>query len=261
MNSENFVSALQVKKPYQANLADKEILKDSTNFRVFDVTNGSARASYFHNSLSGYHAAKLKRYDELFDFHIAKNNINVLNMLNTKYIIAEEEGQIFPFTNTDANGNAWFVEELKKVSTADEAIVALDSLNTKRKAIIEAFDLSDALNTRTFNVDSSSVINLKKYKPNYIKYESSNTHEGFAVFSEVYYKNGWNAYIDGELQPHLRVNYVLRGMLIPSGDHILEFKFEPKVVQRGSSIALFSTILFVLLFIAGILYMLKKRQV
>ena len=258
VNSDNFVSALQVKKPYQANPADKEILKDSSNFRVFDITDGSARASYFHNSLSGYHAAKLKRYDELFDFHIVQNNINVLNMLNTKYIIAEEEGQIFPFTNTDANGNAWFVETLKRVKTADEAIRALDSLDTKREAIIEESDLDHDL-VNQFKVTPASRITLKTYTPNYLKYESDNENQGFAVFSEIYYKDGWNAYIDGKLQPHQRVNYVLRGLLVPAGKHTVEFKFEPKVIQTGSSIALFSSILFGLLLIGGILYMLKKR--
>src|SRR5690606_19910303 len=118
VNEENFVSAKQVNKPYQANAADLEIMKDTTHYRVFDLTSGAARASYFHNSLGGYHAAKLGRYNELFEYHIMKNNINVLNMLNAKYIIADDEkGNIFPYQNDDANGNAWFVSELNKVNT------------------------------------------------------------------------------------------------------------------------------------------------
>ncbi|MDX1278758.1 YfhO family protein [Oceanihabitans sediminis] len=256
VNNDNFVSALQVKKPYQPNQADLEIQKDTSHFRVFDITDPTARASYFHNSISGYHAAKLKRYDELFDFHITKNNMNVLNMLNAKYIIAEEEGQIFPFTNTDANGNAWFVSELKEVATANEEIIALDSLNTKTKAV---FLTTEAITNKNFRVDSTANILLQEFKPNYLKYQSNNTNKGFAVFSEIYYANGWNAYIDGNLEKHYRVNYVLRGMEVPAGKHTIEFKFEPKVIQTGSSIALASSILLGLLLLGGVYFKIKKK--
>ena len=119
VNNDNFVSALKVDKPYQPNSADKEILKDKGHFRVMDMSSEGqrmpAKAAYFHNSLMGYSAAKLGRVNELLDFHVYKNNMNVLNMLNTKYIIAEDQGQIFPYTNTEANGNAWFVSKLKVV--------------------------------------------------------------------------------------------------------------------------------------------------
>jgi len=265
VNNDNFVSAVQVKKPYQANQADLEILKDKTHFRVFDVTDGAARASYFHNSLGGYHAAKLKRYDELFDFHIAANNMNVLNMLNTKYIIAQEEGQIFPFTNTDANGNAWFIEKLQEVKTANHEIRALDSLNTRKAAIYtkeksEGITKNKPASYTSYTVDSIATISLQEYKPNYLKYQSSNANDGFAVFSEIYYGDGWNAYIDGEKVSHIRVNYVLRGMSIPAGNHSIEYKFEPKVIQTGSSIALASSILLAILLLSGIFYMFKKRE-
>ena len=257
VNNDNFISALQVKKPYQANKADLEILKDTTHFRVFDITDGTARASYFHNSLGGYHAAKLKRYNELFDFHISRNNMNVLNMLNTKYIIAEEEGDIFPFTNTDANGNAWFVEELEEVQTANQEIKALDSLNTARKAVY--LKTQNIAANNEFQVDSLANITLKEYKPNYIKYESNNENPGFAVFSEVYYNKGWNAYINGNLEKHYQVDYVLRGMEVPAGKNTIEFKFEPVVIQTGSSIALASSILFGLILL-GALYFLRKKK-
>ncbi|WP_452233041.1 YfhO family protein [Lacinutrix sp. MEBiC02595] len=257
VNNDNFVSALQVKKPYQANKADVEILKDTTHFRVFDITDGTARASYFHNSLGGYHAAKLKRYNELFDFHIARNNMNVLNMLNTKYIIAEEEGEIFPFTNTDANGNAWFVEELEEMQTANQEIKALDSLNTSRKAVYLKTEAIKA--NKGFKVDSLANITLKEYKPNYIKYQSNNTNPGFAVFSEVYYGKGWNAYINGNLEDHYQVDYVLRGMEVPVGKNTIEFKFEPQVIQTGSSIALASSILFGLILLGGLFFKFKKE--
>ncbi|WP_055444971.1 YfhO family protein [Lacinutrix himadriensis] len=257
VNNDNFVSAIQVKKPYQANKADLEILKDTTHFRVFDITDGTARASYFHNSLGGYHAAKLKRYNELFDFHIARNNMNVLNMLNTKYIIAEEEGEIFPFTNTDANGNAWFVEELEEVQTANQEIIALDSLNTSKKAVY--LKTQNITANKEFRVDSLASITLKEYKPNYIKYQANNSNPGFGVFSEVYYGKGWNAYINGELKDHYQVDYVLRGMEVPKGKNTIEFKFEPQVIQTGSSIALASSILFGLILLGGLYFGIKKK--
>ncbi|WCO00367.1 YfhO family protein [Psychroserpens ponticola] len=259
VNTDNFVSAIKVNKPYKANAADLEILKDKGHFRVLDLSaEGSrapARAAYFHNSLSGYHAAKLKRFNELYDFHIARNNMNVLNMLNTKYIIAEEEGQVFPYTNEDANGNAWFISDLEKVNSANVEIQMLDSLNTAIKAITT----SEVLNTKQFSVDSTANIKLTEYKPNYLKYSSTNAKDGFAVFSEMYYGKGWQAYLDGNEVSHQRVDYVLRGLEVPLGEHQIEFKFEPQVVKTGSCIALASSILFGLLLLGGLYMEFKKK--
>nr|WP_321235497.1 YfhO family protein [uncultured Psychroserpens sp.] len=268
VNTDNFVSGIKVQKPYQANAADKEIMQDDGHFRVWDIsTEGSrapAKAAYFHNSLNGYHAAKLKRFDELFDFHISKNNMNVLNMLNTKYIIAEEQGQVFPFVNEDANGNAWFVSKLRGVDSANDAIVALDSLNTLKEAIYEKRDRSkvkaNAEKDNEYVVDSTSRITLTDYKPNYLKYTSTNNSDGFAVFSEMYYGNGWQATIDGNNIPIERVNYALRGLQVPAGTHDIEFKFEPKVVQTGSMISLVSAIVFGLLLASGIWFGFKKKE-
>ena len=260
VNTENFVSAIQVNKPYQANAADKEIMQDDGHFRVLDISSeGSrmpAKAAYFHNSLSGYHAAKLKRYDELYDFHISRNNMNVLNMLNTKYFIAEEDGQTFPYVNEDANGNAWFVSELEKKESANTEIKALDSLQTYRKAVTTSTELT----SNTFVVDSTSRIALVEFRPNFLNYESNNTNDGLAVFSEIYYGAGWQAYIDGKEVPHYRVNYALRGLQIPAGKHEIEFKFEPQVVQTGSMISLGSSILFGLLLLGGIWFGFKKKE-
>lgn len=256
VNNENFVSSLQVSKPYQANAADLEIMKDDGHFRVFDVTSSGARASYFHNSLSGYHAAKLGRYNELFDFYLTKNNMNVLNMLNTKYIIADDDkGNVFPYENEDANGNAWFISSLEKVSSANEEMRALDSLDTKIYAVT-----TQEIPTRNFVNDSSATIIISEYKPNYLKYDSNNRHDGFAIFSEIYYADGWNAYIDGKLQPHYRVDYVLRGMPIPKGNHTIEFKFEPQVIKTGSTIALASSVLFVLLILGGLVFLRRQES-
>lgn len=264
VNNDNFESAVRVDKPYQPNTADKEILKDKGHFRVLDRSNEGqsrpGRAAYFHNSLFGYHAAKLGRYDELMEFHIYNMNINVLNMLNTKYIIAEEQGQIFPYTNPDANGNAWFVSELEQLSDANAEIKVLDSLDTKTKAVTTMTDFSSQPEVMNFKVDSTASIQLKAHKPNYLKYESSNTNKGFAVFSEIYYKDGWNAYIDGKLVPHQRVNYVLRGLAVPEGNHIIEFKFEPEVVETGSNIALASSAVYVILLLLALFYIFKGKK-
>ena len=181
--------------------------------------------------------------------------MNVINMLNTKYIIAEEEGQVFPYVNDDANGNAWFVEEIENKQTANAEILALDSLNTKIKAITT----EDRLSSKQFQVDSIASISLKDYKPNYLKYKSVNPNDGFAVFSEMYYSHGWNASIDGTEVPIYRVNYALRGLEIPAGTHEIVFKFEPEVVKTGGTIALASSIIFGILLL-GALFMELKRQ-
>jgi hypothetical protein len=194
------------------------------------------------------------------EFHIYNNNMNVLNMLNTKYIIAEDQGQIFPYDNPDANGNAWFVSELEELPSANEEIKALDSLDTKHRAVTTMSEFSSHPEVLKFKVDSTASIELKEFKPNYLKYESNNVNDGFAVFSEIYYKDGWNAYIDGELKPHIRVNYVLRGMEIPAGKHTIEFKFEPKVIETGSKIALASSAVFGVLLLLGVFFQFKKKK-
>lgn len=261
VNNQDFVSKLQMERPYQANKADLEILKDKSNYRVYDLTSGGAKTSYFHNALGGYHAAKPKRYQDLYEFYISKNNINVLSMLNAKYIIGQgEDGRPFPFVNNDANGNAWFVENTKKVSSADAEILALDTLNTKKTAIYsEGFTAKTNL-PKAFIVDSLALIKTLDYKPNYIKYQSNNNNNGFVVFSEMYYGSGWNAYIDGVLKPHIKVNYALRGLEVPKGKHIIEFKFEPEVVKSGSTIALASSILLGLLVLGGLIYGVKSMN-
>ncbi|MGJ8594034.1 MAG: YfhO family protein [Aquaticitalea sp.] len=257
VNNDNFVSSIQVNNPYQPNEADVEIMKDEGHFRVFDLASREpGKAAYYHNSLSGYSAATLERYDEVFDFYIASNNINVLNMLNTKYIIADDDkGAIFPYENTDANGNAWFVNKVEKLNSANEEIKALDSLNMVIKAVT-----TQEISTKNYASDSTSTISVLEYKPNYLKYQSNNENDGFAVFSEVYYGNGWKAFIDGKEVPHYRVNYILRGMEIPKGEHTIEFKFDPEVVKTGSTIALASSVIFGLLVLGGLVFLRKQES-
>jgi len=262
VNEEDFVSKREIEKPFQASIIDKEILKDKSHYRVINwVVNpmNDGSTSYFHNSIGGYHAAKPRRYQELFDYQIAKNNIEVWNMLHTKYIIyPDNEGEARLQQNMETNGNAWFVNEVVFVETADEEIMGLDSLKTKEKAIINASFKTD-LNNSIFKKDSLDMIKLVSYQPNEIKYESKTSDEQLAVFSEMYYKKGWNAYLDGTLVPHVRANYVLRAMTVPSGEHEIIFKFEPAVIKKGNTVTLIS---FALLFLIPIswFFMDKKNR-
>ena len=255
VNNDNFVSALKVDRPYQASPIDKELLKDTSNYRVFDSSDNSTKSSYFHNSIGGYHAAKLRRFNALQEFHIYKNNFEVLNMLNTKYIIYQnKEGEVVYFENENANGNAWFVDAVESFETADDEILALDKINTKSTAIANTLDLK----SKRFAKDSTASIQLVAYKLNHLVYETKNSEDGFAVFSEVYYKNGWDATIDGVEVNHYNVNYVLRGLEISKGTHTVEFTFNPSVVSTGSKVSLVSSILLVVLILGQGLLIYRK---
>lgn len=262
VNSSHFVAKHEMEEPIQETELDASILKDKSYYRVFEVSPDalmSSRASYFHKSIGGYSAVKPKRMEQLFDYQIIKNNMQVVNMLNVKYLIqTNEKGQQIAIHNTQANGNAWFIQELKTVNSADAEMKALDKLNTKEYAVLNAKDFS-VNGLGKFTKDDKATIKLTSYQPNDLKYVSTNTNNGFAVFSEMYYKNGWNAYIDGKLTEHYRVNYALRGLPIPAGNHKIEFKFEPQVVQTGSMISLISFIGILLLCAGAFFYERKKK--
>jgi uncharacterized membrane protein YfhO len=182
-------------------------------------------------------------------------------MLNVKYIIqTDSTGASFPVQNPDANGNAWFVKNFLLVNKADNVMKELDKLDTKNVAVFNVHDYGSKFKNARLkeNWDDSGTIQLTVYKPNYLKYTSENSGNGLAVFSEIYYENGWNAYIDGEKTNHFPVNYVLRGMRVPAGKHTIEFKFEPQVIQTGSTITLISFIGMLLLLIGGIYFERKK---
>jgi len=263
VNNDDFISKSKIEKPFEISRMQLEITKDKGHYRVMNfmvnpMNDGST--SFYHNSIGGYHAAKPRRYQELYDFQIAKNNIEVLNMLNTKYFIFPGENNIETVQiNEDSNGNAWFVNDIEYVDTANEEIRALDSLKTKIKVVMNREFESD-LNGFNFMNDSLSKIELLSYKANEINYKSSSATDQLAVFSEIYYKDGWNAYIDGQLMPHIRVNYVLRALRIPAGDHDIVFKFEPKVIATGSMISLISYGLLILIPLAWFLKERKKKK-
>ena len=187
-------------------------------------------------------------------------NMQVLNMLNTKYlIVADNKGEKQAQLNPYANGNAWFVNEIKLVDSANKEMMALDSLQTKFEAVIDIRQLDQTINL-TFDKDSTATIGLKKYDVTELTYESKTNKKQFAVFSEIFYKDGWNAYVDGQLIPHYRVNYVLRGMIVPGGNHTITFKFEPKVIQKGGLISLISYIILILVYAGWLLYDEKKKK-
>ena len=263
VNQEDFTNSRRVDKPFVASNVDKQILQDTTHFRVGNFVGNPMQdgtTSYFHQSIGGYHAAKMGRYSELFEYQIAKNNMQVLNMLNTKYfIIADNKGEKQAQLNPYANGNAWFVNEIKLVDSANKEMMALDSLQTKFEAVIDIRQLDQTINL-TFDKDSTATIGLKKYDVTELTYESKTNKKQFAVFSEIFYKDGWNAYVDGQLTPHYRVNYVLRGMIVPGGNHTIIFKFEPKVIQKGGLISLISYIILILVSAGWLLYDEKKKK-
>ena len=263
VNNDDFVSNLAMNKPFQANKIDEDILKDKSHYRVFDLVSGPSKPSYFHNSLNGYNAAELRRYSEVFNFYISKNDLNVLNMLNTKYVVAQkEQSEMFSYKNEQVNGNAWFIKSLKQVNSANEEIKALEHLDNKNEAIYSITKTSKALKIikPEYNVDTLSTINLVDVKPNYLKYQSQNKNDGFAVFSEIYYPKGWKVLIDGKPTKYMCVNYILRGIAVPAGNHTIEFNFDPAVVKTGSKITLASSVLLGLLLIGGLFYENKKHK-
>lgn len=282
-NDKNFVPKAQYDAPPQKSMADEQILQDkSIDYRVLNLsvnTFNDAATSYYHKSIGGYHGAKLKKYQEIIDFHLDKeinefydglnqaaqsdslmnihmSKLNVLNMLNTKYVIVPAKDQEIALPNPQANGNAWFVSKMKTVPNADEEIKSLYDLNTKNEAIIQQKNKNNVRDS--YSADGK--IKLISYQPNHLVYEAEQQQNGFAVFSEIYFPKGWNAYIDGNLTDHTCVNYILRGMEIPAGKHKIEFKFEPKTYKTGGTLALIGSLMLFGSIIAGFYFANKKNE-
>lgn len=257
--------------------ADQVLLKDTDpDFRVFNLDNpfNDARTSYFHKSVGGYSPAKLRRYQDLIERVISseqqtvmdglkKNEmpfgkIPVLNMLNTKYLILGDDARSV-LLNDSALGNAWFVNELKMVNSADEEIASLNNFNPKTTAVLDATAFKAA--KTSYATDSTASIKLTAYKPYDLNYESNSTTDGFAVFSEVYYPKGWKALIDGKEAEIKRVNYVLRALEIPAGKHIINFKMENEMYKTGNMIGLICSILLYTGLIAGVYFTVRKDEI
>jgi len=261
VNADDFKEARAIDKPFKASTADLQILKDKSHYRVANFSTDpfqDGRTSYFHKSIGGYHAAKVGRYQDLIEFQLSKQNMQVYNMLNVKYfIIPGDDGEEVAQQNPDANGNVWFVKNIKYVKTADQEIRALDSTLTKSTVVVNENNIHKKINFST-EVDSLAYIKLTEYSLNSLTYDTSSNKDEFAVFSEIYYKHGWNAYLDGVKQPHTNVNYILRGMEIPKGEHIIKFKFEPSVIKTGSTISLISYALMLLIPLSCFFYFKKS---
>ncbi|MEY3344035.1 MAG: hypothetical protein RL090_1719, partial [Bacteroidota bacterium] len=216
-------------------------------------TFNDASTSYFHHSIGGYHGAKLKRYQELIEFQISNNNLSVLDMLNTKYLIgnSKETGELVVQPNGKALGAAWYVQEYSMVANADSELNALTNFDPSKTAIVDKL-FNKELEGLKINFDSTASIKLVDYRANRLQYDTRSKSEQLAVFSEIYYDKGWKAFIDGKPAPHFRVNYVLRAMRIPSGEHKIEFRFEPVTYYTGEKIALAGSLILILAF-AGIM--------
>ena len=252
VNSDQFVKKSLVEIPFQKTIADKAILKDDSDFRVFEPMGGfsNARTSYFHKSIAGYHAAKPKRIQNLYDFYISKNNFDVLNMLNVKYIIQNSEDNPLGVTRNPNNlGNAWFVENIINVKNSDEELLGLKNIDLSNTCLSQNTEI---INT-SFQLNETNEIKLISRKANQLIYSSKTDSNQFVVFSEAFYNNGWQAYVDNKPVSHFKVNYLLRGMEMPKGTHEIKFEFKPEVINTGFYLSLLSYLIFISLFIKFII--------
>ena len=264
---DDYQARTEISEGIPPNAADNQILayKQSNPdevFRVYDVLQNpftSSRASYFHHSLGGYHAAKLQRYQDIMDRHLVKGNQKVIDMLNTKFFIApgQQEGQApRAQQNPGAAGNAWFVNNIQTVESANAEIDALNEFEPTTDAIVHQEFQGYTAGLEYRDSISSGNIQLTEYKPNHLIYESNSTKDRLAVFSEIWYgpDKGWQAYIDDQPVDHIRANYVLRAMKVPAGQHKIEFKFDPKSFQTGVNISWITSSLLLLALIGGLIF-------
>jgi hypothetical protein len=266
LNDDNFVDKDEYESSFVATQADKQIMADPAKpFRVFDETDPQgpfqgSRASYFHNSIGGYHPAKLGLYQDIIEHQISRGNMEVFNMLNTKYFITQNPatGASMAQLNPNANGPVWFVKAIQFVPNADAEMNALSTLHLKDTAVAQQKFASHVKQQPQF--DSSATIKVTEYLNDKITYTSSSNTNQFAVFSEVYYPHGWNAYIDGQKADYIKVDYVLRGMNVPAGQHTIEFRFEPQSYKTANTLMLIATLLTFALLIAAIVFEFLKRR-
>lgn len=235
ISSSSFTSPMPQKEQIAARPVDKQILQDTAmNYRVLDVNKfGDAAPSYYHKMIGGYHAAKLTRYQDLIDHQIGKNNQEVLNMLNTKYFIVDDNTAI---ENPNALGNAWWVEHIDFVGTPNEEMAYLNDFAADSVAVADIKYKTILDNAAKSNMPGDTIYETT-YAPNELNYHAVTQNGGVAVFSEIYFPWGWKATIDGKPAEIARVNYVLRALNVPAGSHHINFKFEPDVVITADYIA------------------------
>jgi hypothetical protein len=252
LNNEKFVEKNILAQQFKTRDVDQIIQRDGSIYRVLDLASGNPFSnsipSYFHKSIGGYHAAKLKRYQEVLDkqFNGAINE-DVLDMLNTKYLItSDRNGEKETMVNrSTAAGNAWFVQNIEYVKNADEEMLAISSFDPKKVMVVHE-EFKPLIDVKKVGYDGNAFIRLTNYHPDHMTYEYSSGRDALAVFSEIWYDKGWNAYVDGEKIPYFRADYILRAAQLPGGNHKLEFKFEPNSYYTGETISLFASILLIL---------------
>jgi hypothetical protein len=286
LNNDNFVEEREAKIPYKATVADQEILKDKDpDYRVLNLTVSTfndASTSYFHKSVGGYHGAKMRRYQELIDVYLNKElqaiaqklptvrsiagvdsmfaGFTGLNILNTKYLIYNPNAA--PARNSHALGSAWLVSGFKVADNADQEILLLGKIDPRKEIVVNR-NFENNLRGMTLSNDSLTKISLTSYSPNVMEYSYKGSGNGLAVFSEIYYPKGWNAYVDGKLTPHFQADFVLRAMVIPAGEHKIEFRFEPKSFILGTTISKACSVILLLLLLGILvkeLHLVKKES-
>ena len=268
LNEDDFVRARSVEQPFVASPADLQILQDPGHFRVLDMTENSYnsnRASYFHQSLGGYHPAKLGRFEDVKVRYLVDSNerpiatnIGILGMFNTKYIISNGQSGPQANLNPSALGPAWFINQVKTVSDHRQELVQTGYVVPEETAVVHD-EFSDLLPSK-LSGDSADLIQFVSYKPDELVYRSKTANERLAVFSEVWYPKGWNAYIDGEKVEHFRANYILRALSIPSGEHEIRFSFEPEIYGKSETVSLISSLLFYGFLLGGIFVLYRRRD-
>ncbi len=244
--------------------ADVQILQDPdhANFRVFNqspnFTNESL-TSYHHNSVGGYSPAKLGLYQDLIEHQLGKGNMQVFNMLNTKYFLMQDQsGKQSAQLNPGAFGTCWLVKGIKYVNSPNEEMLALDNTNLRDTAVVSVSFKKSIKQEPQF--DSTAILQLKQRQNDALTYSIKSASPQFAVFSEVYYSAGWNAYLDGNKTDYVKTNYVLRGMYLPAGSHTIDFKFEPVSFQTGRTITIWSTVLIYLAIVLSIVFFIRKKD-
>ena len=273
-NSELLMQKVGDNKNLQSLLANANINKtletiaerDKTHYRIYNQVLGTfseTNTSYFKASIGGYHAVKLRRYDDLINEYFGKMDSvkvpRILNMLNTKYMIFGDAEKPEAVTNPQSNGNAWFVSDLKFVKNPNEEIKQIGEVDTKKIAIISQDD-QKYFEGKEIAADSTAFLNLTKYQPNELEFKSQSKTPQLAVLSEIYYPKGWKMFIDNKEVPYIKADYLLRAVHVPAGNHTLKMIFAPEVIAKGKLISMICFGLFLLLSLGGILWLWKTAK-
>jgi hypothetical protein len=241
-----FVSPRQKKNLFQAKKGDRFIAKDTTRFRVYEpgLNLSGARTSYFHNAIGGYHGAKPRRYEELFDFFTTHQIAGVMDILNVKYLLTQEKNEQKVIQNPNVMGVAWPVDSLLIKESADAVLESMKTIDFNRQAVVLKSEFPSEL-PLVYNAKQLKNIELVQYHPTHLIYDFEADEEQLIVFSEMYYPKGWSVTIDNQKASLFPVNYILRGLKVPSGKHSIVFRFDPPVIQTGTNIRLISLLIFV----------------